>query len=60
LQSEGDRKELDMLTQATGGKAFYAGNEKQLNEMALQVAQEIRTLKPTLLQDNHSDSAVKH
>jgi len=49
-----------MLTQATGGKAFYAGNEKQLNEMALQVAQEIRTLKPTLLQDNHSDSAVKH
>jgi Ca-activated chloride channel homolog len=60
LQSEGDRKELDMLTQATGGKAFYAGNEKQLNEMALQVAQEIRTLKPILLQDNHSDSAVKH
>jgi Ca-activated chloride channel family protein len=60
LQSERDHKELDMLTQATGGKTFYAGNEKQLSEMALQVAQEIRTLKPTLLQDNHSDSAVKH
>jgi Ca-activated chloride channel homolog len=59
LQSERDHKELDMLTQATGGKAFYAGNEKQINEIALQVAQEIRTLKPTL-QDNHSDSAVKH
>lgn len=53
-------KELDMLTQETGGKAFYAENEKQLNDMALQVAHEIRVLKPTPLQDNHSDSAVKH
>ena len=49
-----------MLTQETGGRAFYAENEKQLNDMALQVAQEIRALKPTLLQDNHSDSAAKH
>lgn len=56
----GARKALDLLTQETGGRAFYAENEKQLNEMALQVAQEIRTLKPTLLQDNHSNSAVKH
>ena len=56
----GARKALDMLTQETGGKAFYAENEKQLNDMVLQVAQEIRTLKPTLLQDNHSVSAVKH
>ena len=56
----GARKALGLLTQETGGRAFYAENEKQLNEMALQVAQEIRTLKPTLLQDNHSNSAVKH
>jgi VWFA-related protein len=56
----GARKALDILTQETGGKAFYAENEKQLNEMALQVAQEIRALKPTVSQDNHSDSAVKH
>jgi VWFA-related protein len=56
----GTRKALDMLTQETGGRAFYAENEKQLNDMALQVAQEIRTLKPTLVQDNHSDSAIKH
>jgi hypothetical protein len=56
----GARKALDMLTQTTGGKAFYAENEKQLNEMALQVAQEIRALKPILSQDNHSESAVKH
>ncbi|HEV8492838.1 MAG TPA: VWA domain-containing protein [Candidatus Angelobacter sp.] len=55
----GARKALDMLTQATGGKAFYSENAKQLNDMALQVAQEIRALKPTLSQDNHS-SAVKH
>jgi Ca-activated chloride channel homolog len=62
LQYEGvgARKALDVLTQETGGRAFYAENEKQLNEIARQVAQEIRTLKPTLSQDNHSDSAVKH
>ena len=55
----GARKALDVLTQATGGKAFYSENEKQLNDMALQVAQEIRALKPTLSQDTHS-SAAKH
>jgi Ca-activated chloride channel homolog len=54
----GARKALDVLTQETGGRACYAENEKQLTEMARQVAQEIRMLKPTLSQDNHS--AVKH
>lgn len=56
----GARKALDMLTRETGGMAFYAENEKQLNDMALQVAQQIRTLKPTLLQDSHSDPVAKH
>lgn len=56
----GARKELDVLTRETGGMAFYAENEKQLNDMALQVAQQIRTLKLTPVQDNHSASAVKH
>jgi len=56
----GARQALDTLTQETGGKAFYAENEKQLNDMALQVAQEIRALKPTLLRENHSNSAAKH
>jgi Ca-activated chloride channel homolog len=36
------RKPLDRLAQETGGKAFYPGNEAQLNEMARQIAQEIR------------------
>jgi len=56
----GARKALDLLAAETGGKTFYPENETQLNEMARQVAHEIRTIKPTLLQDNHSDSAVKH
>ena len=56
----GARKALDVLTRETGGLAFYAENEKQLNDVALQVAQQIRTLKPTQSQDSHSASAVKH
>jgi VWFA-related protein len=59
-EGAGARKALDILTQTTGGKAFYAENEKQLDEMALQIAQEIRALKPTVLQDSHSDSTAKH
>jgi VWFA-related protein len=55
-----ERKQLDTLAQQSGGKSFYPNNKTQLNEMALQIAQEIRALKPTLSQDNHSDSAVQH
>lgn len=35
-------KALDLLAQETGGKTFYPGNEVQLNELARQIAQEIR------------------
>jgi Ca-activated chloride channel homolog len=35
------RNELDLLAQETGGKAFYPGNEAQLNESARQIAHEI-------------------
>jgi VWFA-related protein len=36
-----ERVELDLLAQETGGKAFYPGNEAQLNEIAHQIAQDI-------------------
>jgi len=36
---------LDLLAKETGGIALYPENDKQLNEMALQIAQEIRKSK---------------
>jgi len=36
------RRVLDLLAKETGGLALYPENEKQLTEMALQIAQEIR------------------
>jgi Ca-activated chloride channel family protein len=43
---------LDQLANETGGIALYPENERQLNEMALQIAQEIRKRNASLVITN--------
>jgi hypothetical protein len=43
---------LDQMANETGGIALYPENERQLNEMALQIAQEIRKRNASLVITN--------
>src|SRR6185312_13283110 len=43
VKAEQERKDLDLLAQETGGMTFYPKDQKQFNEMARQITQEIKS-----------------